>query len=379
MESYAPNRPGPPVRPRIDLSSDTQTRPSRAMREAIAAAEVGDEQKGEDPTVNRLQDMVAELTGKEAGLLVPSGTMANQICYRIWGRPGEEILLDRSAHAIHYECGATAALSGLQLLPLDGVLGRFTAADVEAALRARGVRHHPRQCCVSVEQTTNRGGGGVWQLEALEDIATVARRAGLAMHMDGARLLNAVVASGIPATRFAALFDSVWIDLSKGLGCPIGAVIAGDRAMIEEAVHYKQQFGGSMRQAGIIAAAGVYALEHNVERLAEDHANAHTLATGLAALPGVSLAPPTVETNIVIFDVSGTGLSADTFAQELMTRSGVRMGAIAPTLIRAVTHLDVSASDVGEAIAAVGALLADRPDARHSPHSKTSRPEDLTP
>ncbi len=344
--------------PRVDLYSDTQTRPSAAMRQAIATAEVGDEQRGEDPTVNRLQDMVAELLGKEAALFLPSGTMCNEIGYRVWSRPGAEVILDQTAHAVHFEGGAPAALSGLMMRPVEGERGIFTAEQVAAAIRPAGLRHLPRSVLLSIEQTSNLGGGAIWPLATVQAVAEVARQHGLRVHMDGARLLNAVVASGVAAADFAAPCDSVWIDLSKGLGCPVGAVIAGSADFIEEAFRCKHQFGGAMRQAGIVAAAGVYALENNVERLAEDHANARALAAGLAEVPGITLDAASVETNMVYFDVGGTAMSAPALCRALESAHGVRLGAIDETRIRAVTHLDVLAEGIDIALNAIRAVLA---------------------
>ena len=347
------------LRPRVDLYSDTQTRPSPAMRQAIAEAEVGDEQRGEDPTVNRLQDSVAELLGKARALFLPSGTMCNEIAYRVWARPGDEVILDRSAHALHFETGGPAALSGLMMRPLAGERGVFDAAMVTAAVRARNDRHAPRSALVSIEQTSNLGGGRIWPLEGVQAVAAAARTHGLPVHMDGARLLNAVVASNNTAAEFAAPCDSVWIDLSKGLGCPVGAVLAGGEDFIEEAFRCKHQFGGAMRQAGIIAAAGVYALEHNVERLAEDHANAKRLAEGLADIAGISNAPEEVETNMVYFAVDPARMSAPELAERLLAAYGVRVGPMDEKTLRAVTHLDVTASGIATAIQAVEDILAD--------------------
>src|SRR5512147_2693009 len=272
----------------VDLYSDTVTRPTPAMRRAMAEAEVGDEQNREDPTVNRLQARVAALLGKEAALFLPSGTMCNQVAFAVHCRPGDEILLHELAHPLLYEAGGPAALVGAVLRPLPGPRGIFTADQVRAAVRP-AVHYMPRTRAVSVEQTANIVGGVCWALSEVEAVCAAGRAHGLACHMDGARLLNAVVSTGTPARAFAAPFDSVWIDLTKGLGAPVGAVLAGSRAFIEEAWRYKQRLGGAMRQAGIIAAAGLYALEHHVERLADDHERARRLARGLAELPGVAV------------------------------------------------------------------------------------------
>ena len=340
----------------IDLFSDTVTKPTPEMRRFMCDAEVGDEQKGEDPTVNRLQEMVAVLLGKEAALFLPSGTMCNEIAFAVHCRPGDEIILDKTAHPLHYEAGGPAALSGAQLRPVDGTRGIFTSENVAAAIRPAS-RHFPRSRVVSVEQTTNLGGGACWPLATIQSVCDVVHQQGLAAHLDGARLLNAVVATGVEAAQFAGPFDSAWIDLSKGLGAPVGAVLAGSRDFVDEAWRFKQRFGGAMRQAGIIAAGGIYALQHHVERLAEDHAHAQRLARGLAELPGISLAPDQVETNIVIFDVAGTSLTADQFADRLLDEHGVRFSVMGPTLVRAVTHLDVSGQQIEAAIQAAAKVL----------------------
>ena len=333
----------------VDLYSDTVTRPSLAMRRFMCDAPVGDEQKGEDPTVNQLQEMVAELLGKEAALFLPSGTMCNEIALRAHCRPGDEMLAHRTAHPIHYETGGPAALAGVNVRALDGARGQFDAAAVEEAVRPVN-RHFPRSRLLWVEQTSNLGGGSVWPLSRIESVVGAGRRHGLATHMDGARLMNAVIASGISARTYAGPFDSAWIDFTKGLGAPVGAALAGSRAFIAEAWRLKQQMGGAMRQAGIIAAGGVYALRHHVERLAEDHALARRLAEGLAELPGIKLDPAEVETNLVFFDVAGA-LDAPTAVERLLAR-GVRMGALGPRTVRAVTHLDVDAAGIDRALTA---------------------------
>jgi threonine aldolase len=333
---------------RIDLFSDTMTKPTAEMRRFMCNAEVGDEQKGEDPTVNLLQDMVAELLGKQAALFLPSGTMCNQIAFLIHCRPGDEILLDRTAHPLNSEGGGPAALARAMVMPLQGVRGVFTADQVKAAIRPI-TRYQPKTRVVSVEQTSNMGGGTVWPLHTVRQVCELARQNHLLTHMDGARLLNAVVASGIPAKEFAAGFDSVWIDFSKGLGAPVGAALAGSQEFILEAWQWKQRLGGAMRQAGIIAAAGVFALQHHVNRLAADHENAKLLARGLAELRGIGLNPDEVETNIVILDISKTGRTSREIADELLTH-GLRMSVVNPTRLRAVAHLDISKRDVEEAL-----------------------------
>ena len=343
--------------PLVDLFSDTVTRPTAAMRRAMSEAEVGDEQLREDPTVNRLQELVAELLGKEAALFLPSGTMCNQVAFAVHCRPGDEILLHELAHPLLYEAGGPAAMVGALLRPLSGPRGMFTAEQVRAAARPP-VHYMPRTRVVSVEQTANIVGGACWPLARIQAVCQAAREVGLLCHMDGARLLNAVVSSDTPARVFAAPFDSVWIDMTKGLGAPVGAVLAGSRDFIENAWVYKQRFGGAMRQAGIVAAAGVYALEHHVDRLAEDHERARRFARGLAGLRGLAQDAGQVDTNIVIFDVAGTGLTGDRFAERALASHGVRFSVLGPTTVRAVFHLDVPTDGVERALAAARAALA---------------------
>ncbi len=337
----------------VNLYSDTQTLPSEGMRAAMAAAEVGDEQRGLDPTVNALQERVADLLGHEAGLFLPSGTMCNQIAIRLHTRPGgDELYCHRYAHPVIAEAAGAAALAGALVSYLDGDGGIFDGAALEAALRDPSDRHQPRSRLVSVEQTTNVVGGRVWPRAKIEEVLAVAAEHGLRAHLDGARLLNAAVASGESPATFAAGFDTAWIDFSKGLGAPVGACLVGSEETIEEAWRYKQMFGGAMRQAGIIAAGALYALDHNVERLAEDHANARVLAEALAQIEGVAIDPTTVESNIVLFWVEdGPGLIAG------LAEQGVEMSEVGP-FVRAVTHLDVDRAGVERAAAAVAAVLA---------------------
>ncbi len=336
----------------IDLISDTVTRPTPEMRRVMAEAEVGDEQLGEDPSVNRLQEMVAELTGKEAALFLPSGTMCNLIGIKVHTRPGDRIIIERTAHPVTSEAGGAGLVCGVLTYLVDGVRGVFGPEQVAAAADPGDGVHTPPTTLVCIENTHNRGGGKIWPLETLEAVCQTAHRLGLKVHMDGARLLNAVVATGIPTAVWCREVDTVWIDLSKGLGCPVGAVLAGDRETIRLARRYKQMFGGAMRQAGILAAAGIYALQHHVDRLAEDHANARLLAEGLAETPGIGIDPAEVETNLVYFDVRDTGMTAQAFTQALLAE-GVRMGAVGEYRVRAVTHLDVTRDDIERAIAAV--------------------------
>ncbi len=341
---------------RINLYSDTQTRPTPGMRRAMAEAEVGDEQRQEDPSTNRLQEMAAELLGKEAALFLPSGTMCNQIALLLHCRPGDEIIADTTAHIINSESGGGAVFAGAMIRPLHGECGIYTPAEAEAAIRPPGGRHAPVTRLIEVEQTSNFGGGSIWPLATLRALGEVAKTHGLAMHMDGARLLNAVVASGVSAADYAQPCDTVWLDLSKGLGCPVGAVLAGSREAIDEAWTWKHRMGGAMRQSGIIAAAGIYALENHVERLGEDHANARAFAERITGLPGVALKPASVETNIVFFDISGTGISAAELAERLLGH-GVRIGAMGPTRMRAVTHLDLDRAAIDTAAGALAEIL----------------------
>jgi threonine aldolase len=343
---------------RVDLGSDTKSRPTAAMRAAMAAAEVGDEAAFEDPTVNRLCERVAALLGKEAAVFMPSGTMCNQVSLAVLGRPGEEVICDRSAHIVWYEAGGTAAIAGLNALTVDGEKGIFSADQVRAVQRLPRMRQSPRATVLSVEQTANLGGGAVWPLARLREVVEVARELGMATHMDGARLMNAVVASGVSAAEQAAGFDSVWIDFSKGLGATIGAALAGSREFIERCWQVKQRLGGSMRQAGIVAAAALYALDHHVERLAEDHANARRLAEGAAQIAGIRIDPATVETNLVYFELDPDArFDAAAFCAALAAR-GVRMFALGPRRVRAVTHLDVDAAGIDLALRAMRDVLA---------------------
>ncbi|MBI3962461.1 MAG: low specificity L-threonine aldolase [Deinococcus sp.] len=333
----------------IDLFSDTATRPTPAMRRAMAEAVVGDDHKGEDPTVNWLQEKVADLLGKEDALYLPSATMGNEIAFKVHTNPGDEIIMERTSHPVHFEGGAPAFLSGAMIYSVEGRRGIFEPERIDEAVRPNDI-HFPRSKLVSVENTHNLGGGAIWPLEKLQAACRRARHYQLGLHLDGARLLNAVVATGISARDYAAPFDSVCLCLSKGLGAPVGAVLAGSEAFISEAKWQRLRLGGAMRQAGIIAAGGVYALDHHVPRLAEDHQHAKILAGGLAEIPGIALNVDEVETNIVFFDVSGLGLTAAEVVQRLL-QCGVRMGALGRTRVRAVTHLDVTRSDIDRAVA----------------------------
>lgn len=340
----------------VDFFSDTKTRPTAAMRAVMANAEVGDERAGEDPSVNRLVARCAELLGKPAALYLPSGTMCNEIALAVHCRPGDEVICDRTSHLIGFEGGGPAALAGVMLTSLAGDRGRFDAAQLAAVLRPDRP-YAPRQRLVEVEQTANLGGGAIWPLAQLQGVAAAARAHGLLTHMDGARLLNAVVASGVAAADYARDYDSVWIDFSKGLGAPGGAVLAGSEEFIHEATRLKLRWGGAMRQSGIIAAACDYALDHHVERLADDHANAAALARGVAAIDGLAIDLDGVQTNLVYFDVLRDGLNASQLCAALLAR-GVRMGEMGARTVRAVTHLDVDSAAVGKALAALRSEMA---------------------
>ena len=340
----------------IDLYSDTKTKPGAAMRKAMAEAEVGDEQKFEDPTVNKLRERICTLLGTEDAVFLPSGTMCNQIALRVHCRPGEEVICDQTAHIVNSEGGGPAAHAGVMIRPLAGRAGVYDAAMVERAVRQPPSRYSPRSRLVVIEQTANLGGGTVWPLTTIQEVAATARRHGLALHMDGARLPNACVESNVPAAAFAAPFDSLWIDFSKGLGAPVGGMLAGSRDFIHEAWRYKQMMGGAMRQSGILAAAALYSLDHNFDRLREDHGNARRLAEGLAAIPGIALDLSRVQTNIVYFDVTKPGWTAQKLVEACKARD-VGMGAFGPTRIRVVTHLDVSRADIDRAVGVVADIL----------------------
>jgi len=337
----------------IELRSDTKTRPSEGMRAAMAAAAVGDEQSNEDPSVNALTERVAALLGKKRGIFVPSGTMCNLIAVMVHCRYGDEILAADISHLMSSESGG-AGLSGALVRALPSQRGIFTGAQVTAALRPQKI-NAPKSRLVHVEQTVNRGGGAIWSLEALGDVARAAKEAGLALHMDGARVLNAVVATNVSAKQYGELCDSLWLDLSKGLGCPVGAVLVGDDDFIAAALQWKHRLGGAMRQAGVIAAAGLYALDHNVERLRVDHDNARLLAERLTAIAGITVLAP--QTNIVFFDVGATGIDAPDLARAL-AKEGVLIGPQDKTSLRAVTHLDVDAAGVEAAAAAVARIVS---------------------
>ena len=342
--------------PTVDLRSDTVTRPSAAMREAMARAEVGDDVYSEDPTVNALQARVAALLGKEAALYVPSGTMANQIALSVHTRPGDEVLVSQGAHCMVFESGAGGALSGLQFGVIGDRRGHFTAADV--AERINPDNHHfAPTTLVAVENTHNRGGGSIFPQREILAIAEVARARGLGLHLDGARLWNAAVATGRSEKELAAPFDTVSVCLSKGLGAPVGSLVAGSKALVHRAHRRRKMLGGGMRQAGVLAAAGLYALDHHVARLAEDHANARRFAEPLARTPGVLLDLAGVETNIVIWDLAPeVPMDAAAFVARARAQ-GLLVNAVAARRLRAVTHLDVDAQACTTAAEIAAAVL----------------------
>jgi threonine aldolase len=333
----------------IDLRSDTITKPTPAMRAAMAAAEVGDDVFGEDPTVRELETETAALLGKEAAMFTPSGTMANQVAIRTHTEAGDEILADANAHLYYYESGGPAALSGVSCRCLQGERGVFNGADVESALRLPNL-HFPRARLVCVENTHNRGGGKIWPLERINDVAEAARRHGLRLHMDGARLWNAAAATGIAERQWAAPFDTVSVCFSKGLGAPVGSALAGSKELLARARRFRKMFGGGMRQAGIIAAGALFALRNHRARLAADHANAKALAEGISRCKGWEVTPGEVETNMVRFRLGG--VPAPEVVERLRSR-GVLVLAADRLTIRAVTSLMVCTEDIHRAVKAI--------------------------
>ena len=336
-----------PARPPIDLRSDTVTRPTPAMREAMARADVGDDQYGEDPSINQLQDRVAAMLGHEAALWFPTGTMADQVAIRTLTRPGDEVLAAREAHILWHEAGGTSATSGVQVVEIGAGGGRFTVDDLLAA-RKPVAAMYPAATLVSVENTHNRAGGVVTGVEEGSALAGAARAQGMSTFLDGARLWNAAIALGVPAAALARPFDVVAVSFSKGLGAPGGSMLAGARAFVTAATRYRRMAGGAMRQVGIFAAAADYALDHHLERLADDHANARLLADRLAASPAVLLDPLAVQTNIVVFRLAEGAPDAPTVVAAAR-EAGVLIVAFSARTIRAVTHLDVTRDQVAEA------------------------------
>ena len=342
-----------PVNSVIDLRSDTVTKPTQAMREVIAGAEVGDDVFGDDPTVQRLEERTAEVLGKEAAMFVPSGTMANQVAIRSHTEPGQEIVMDGNAHIYYYEAGGTAALSGVICRCLNSPRGQFSANDVHDVLRPSDV-HFASTRLVCVENTHNRGGGSVWTLGQIHDVTHAAREHGLKLHLDGARIWNAAAATGASEKQIAAEFDSVSVCFSKGLGAPVGSALAGSRDFVQRARRFRKQFGGGMRQSGMMAAGALFALEHHRKRLQDDHRNAQALATGLHGTEGIQIDPALVETNIVMFQV--TAMPAAELAAKLAA-AGIHVLAIGPGRIRAVTHLMISGDDIEHSVRTIRSII----------------------
>ncbi len=339
----------------IDYRSDTITKPTPEMRKVMAEAEVGDDVFGDDPTVNRLQERVAELTGKEAALFVPSGTMGNQISLNAHTQPGQEVIVEADAHIFYYECGAPGMLSGVQLRPLSGKHGVLTADQIAAAIRPPDV-HQPQTSLICLENTHNRAGGTIYPLEEIQRIARLARDKGIKLHLDGARLWNAAVATGISLKEWCEPFDSVSLCFSKGLGAPIGSIVVGSRRFIERAHYYRKAYGGGMRQVGIIAAGALYAVEHHFERLADDHRHARQIAEALVELPGIQLNLDTVQTNIIIFELNHPTLSPARLVDQL-NDNGILIISMGGNKLRIVTHLHITDADVEKTIAVFRQLL----------------------
>jgi threonine aldolase len=338
----------------IDLRSDTVTKPTLAMRKAMAEAEVGDDVLGDDETVKELELRTAEILGKDAAVFVPSGTMANQLAIRCQTQHGDEMLLDANAHIYWYEAGASAALSGVICRTLPGVRGVFSSADVRAALRPIDV-HFPPTRLLAIENTHNRGGGSVWPLALIQEVCGVAREAGLRTHLDGARLWNASVSTGIPESEYARDFDSVSVCFSKGLGAPVGSALAGSTELVERARRFRKQFGGGMRQAGIIAAGALYAMVNHRERLSDDHTNAKQLASGLSEIPGILVNGDMIDTNMVYFDVEH-GSAMELIA--LLKERNILIMSTGERTIRAVTSLAVDADDILQVVDAVSNIMS---------------------
>jgi threonine aldolase len=341
----------------IDLRSDTVTKPTVAMREAMARADVGDDVYGEDPTVNRLQDMAAGLLGKEAALFVPTGIMANQLSLRVHTKPGNEVIVEGRAHIVRYERGAAAALAGVQLHWVTTDRGIMAPEQVEAAIRPKDP-YSLSTALICLENTHNSGGGSIYPLSTIQGMAAVAQRHGIPMHLDGARLFNAVVATGVAAAGYARHFKTVSFCLSKGLGAPVGSMIASGAAIVDTLRPMRRMYGGGMRQAGILAAAGIFALEHHIPRLKEDHHHAKRLAELLQKIPAVSVNVDLVETNIVVFSVAGDEPPAGIVAK--LKQAGVLINSVGGRSFRAVTHLDVSTDDIDRAGEVFRTVLANR-------------------
>lgn len=346
----------PQPAPAMDLRSDTVTRPSPAMRRAMAEAPVGDDQYGEDPSVNLLQERIAALTGKEAALFVPSGTMANQIAVKLLTRPGDDVTVSQNAHMMWHEAGAAAANSGVQFTAI-GAGGTFTVEEFRAGIKPRGHIVLPPTGLVAIENTQNMGSGIVFPQKDAVAVCAAAREADIASYLDGARLFNASVASGASLAELAQPFDLMSVALSKGLGCPVGSVLAGSKALISRAVTARRRFGGAMRQSGILAAAGLYALDHNVARLADDHANARIIAERVAGLSGVRIDLAAVQSNIVIWEMADNAPDAATIVAKAKEH-GVLISALGARTVRAVTHMDVSLQQCQQAAEAIAEIIA---------------------
>ncbi|MCK4428547.1 MAG: low-specificity L-threonine aldolase [candidate division Zixibacteria bacterium] len=332
----------------IDLRSDTVTKPSKAMRQAIAEAEVGDDVFEDDPTVKKLEEMTAELLGKGKALFVPSGTMANEVAIKSLTKPGDEVVLEGDSHIYNYEVGAPSVLCGVQLHTLKGKRGILTAQQILDHLRPQDI-HVPQTTLICLENTHNRAGGTIYPIEEIKKIREATKPLGIKMHLDGARLWNATIATGIPLDEYARHFDSVSVSLSKGLGAPIGSVICGSSDFILIARRNRKMFGGGMRQVGIIAAAGIYAIENNFNRLNEDHRNAKALAEGLSKIPKISVDSESVQTNIVVIDIKESGMEVGEVLEELKEK-GVLAVPFGRNKIRCVTHLDVTRDDIDQAL-----------------------------
>jgi threonine aldolase len=339
----------------IDLRSDTVTQPTAEMRKAMFEAVVGDDVFGEDPTINALHEKAARLLGKEAALFVASGTMGNQLSIKAHTQPGDEVIIAAGGHAMNFEGGASAVLSGVQFAVIPADRGIFDAAQVEAAIRPDDV-HFPVTRLVVIENTHNRGGGTVFPLSKIREIRRLADLRGLRLHMDGARLWNACIASGISPAEYAAPFDSLSVCLSKALGCPAGSIVAGSRDFIRRVHRFRKMVGGGMRQIGFLAAAGIYALDHHINRLEEDHQKAQKLARGLSVIPNLKIKPEEVETNILFFDVSPSERTAQEIALACRQK-GVLLHPTAKTHIRCVTHLDVSSAEIDQALQVIAKVM----------------------
>ncbi len=339
----------------IDLRSDTVTRPTGGMKKAMYDAELGDDVFAEDPTVNRLQETVAEILGKEAALYVPSGTMGNQVCIKVHTQPGDEIIAEQGAHVFNYETGGAAFLSNVQVHTIEGKYGRFTVDQIRRAMRPP-LYYMPKTRLICLENTHNRAGGTIFPLNEMQEISSFARAQGMRLHLDGARLWNACAATGIAPRDFADCVDSVSVCLSKGLGAPVGSVLAGPKAFVEEARHYRKIFGGGMRQAGVLAAAGLYALEHHRERLGEDHEKARYLAGELSSVRGMEIDMASVQTNIIIISVERAAKKPEEILAALRKR-GVALSLGNYLGLRAVTHLDVSMEQVRRAASIIREVM----------------------